>query len=78
MIRLLTEREKNTSWVPREENFMTKDALDALFAKTKSADEEVSFMREELPTDYFDKKTQELPPVPDTITITEAVNDLSL
>jgi len=58
MLRLLTEVEKNTSWIPYEKYFLTQNKVSELLSNTKSCEEPVSFTREILPV------KEELPPVP--------------
>lgn len=65
MLRLLTEVEKNTSWIPYEKYFLPQDKVSELFANTKSCDEPVTFTRVNLLSEEV------LPPVPDTITVVE-------
>jgi len=73
MLRLLTEVEKNTSWIPYEKYFLTQNKVSELLSNTKSCEEPVSFTREILPV------KEELPPVPDTIDVievTEAIENI--
>lgn len=74
MFRLLSETEKNTSWVPYEKYFMTQDKVSEMFAKTKSSDEPVTFTREELGVSApFAEKLKKVTPLDDTIIVMENI-----
>lgn len=78
MLRLMTELEKNTSWIPFEKLFMTEDEARKIIENTKSADTPVSFSRETLPDTYFESNTPPTAPTSvkeDGIEITEVKSD---
>ena len=78
MLRLLTPLEQNTSWIPHDKYFLSAEQTQELLQKTKSCDDPVSFHREELPTDYFNKKIDLPPTPPDGITVSQINNDFNL
>ena len=80
MLRLMTDLEKNTSWIPYEKYFMTEDDKNTMFKNTKPHDSEIIVTHEILNQD--EKGNNILPPSPpsllDTITVTEQINHLSI
>jgi hypothetical protein len=66
MLRLLTQKEKDLSFIPRQDNFMTVEEFNKIVAKTKSADEPVTITREIFPDNYFNEKYNL--PTPPTVT----------
>jgi hypothetical protein len=73
MIRLMTDLEKNTSWVPYEKYFMTEDDKKIMFENTKPHDNEI-IVTHEILTPHENLP----PPTPDTITVTEQINQITL
>lgn len=72
MLRIMTETEKNTSWIPYEKYFMTQDEVKKMLETMKDYDaNNITFTREII----MDSETKHEEAVPvkqfDTITISE-------